>query len=235
MEECHEDNPLQQPSPESPNNVRSCWDADDDEFWPGVYDTSYGTSDPTKLSTAPALPATIKSTRGEWAGIDSLASRISNLQVTDTDDARITFANEEEERRKESNRKLIEELQDPARSKPRDADRHDEFMRIFFRNDYDGLPADTSIRHMHLLDLASYFNSTSPIIEYVLPRLCDAVATVLFETDRKCLDDFLDSEVRIFEWRHTYHASSLSSGRLSVIIRREDYRVVVSIIPLRCQ
>lgn len=69
----------------------------------------------------------------------------------------------------------------------------------------------------------------SVVMQYVRPRLCDAIATVLFETSSKCLDAFLDPTVKVFEWRHEY---SGSSRRLCVVIRREGNEVIVSLYPI---
>lgn len=216
--------------PKVPKLAKSCWDVDDDEFWPGIYKASSEPSSPTKLSALLNEPVTIKTVLPGSSAVGSVASDFRGLEVADTDGKKVAVIEDKLESG-DTRRDIIEELQDPLKSNPFAADRHDELMQMFFRDEHHALPADYPVRRMHLLDSDSYVNSTDAVIEYARPRLCDAVATVLFETGPKCLDDFMNPAVKTFEWRHSYHLSSRFTGHLSVVIRREGNKVLVSVTP----
>lgn len=70
---------------------------------------------------------------------------------------------------------------------------------------------------MHLLDQASYLADSDIIVQNALPRLADALATVLYLTAPKCLSDFLNPAVKDFEWRR---------DRNCLIIRRTGRDVI---------
>jgi hypothetical protein len=120
---------------------------------------------------------------------------------------------------------IISELCDPSWSTPTTPDAHDQLMQQFFTFKYADLPADYPARHMHIIDWRAYINSNDRIVEYVRPRLCDGIATLLFETSRKCLDEFLDPEVGMLEWRRTGGQADRNS---SAVVRRVGGRVYVS-------
>lgn len=213
------------------------WDPDDDEFpdWPGTYKSTYGSfkSGSAKLSDLDSLPKGSGHERGHRLYShpregDLKTDDDSGGEIdTDARDAGPTRA-ELEIREQERIRDTIAELSDPACGKTSRADMHDELMvqHKFFRSQYEALPADLPAAHMHLVIWESFANLRrhDRIVQYVRPRLCDAVATVLFETSPKCLDDFLDGNVRVFEWRHEF---SQSSRHLCLIVRREDNIVMV--------
>jgi hypothetical protein len=71
---------------------------------------------------------------------------------------------------------------------------------------------------MYVLNCGAYLDSDDNIVRCALPRLSDAVATILYGTNPKCLDAFLDPDVKIFEWRR-------SGNR--IMIRREGSQVIV--------
>ncbi|KAJ4378150.1 hypothetical protein N0V83_000983 [Neocucurbitaria cava] len=73
-------------------------------------------------------------------------------------------------------------------------------------------------RHPHILDVKAYKGSSDKIIQSALPRICDAVVTVLYLTSPKCLADFLDPTVKIFEWRRDGNC---------LMIRREGNNIIV--------
>lgn len=112
---------------------------------------------------------------------------------------------------------LIYDLHDNERGNPQGRDQHDEIMAQFFVPCYLGLASSAPARHMHLID-ESYVHSKDLVVRHTLPRLCDAVATVLFRTHSKCLQAFLDTSVQTFEWHRT---------RQCVMIRREGNSVFV--------
>ena len=113
---------------------------------------------------------------------------------------------------------LKHELLDRNSGNPQSSDAHDLVMSHFYSNDLSDLPASNPPRHMHLLAQDAYMNSRDTIVRCAMPRLCDAVATVLYLTSLKCLEEFLNPYVKVFEWRR--------SGN-GVMIRREASRVVV--------
>jgi hypothetical protein len=117
-------------------------------------------------------------------------------------------------------RDLILELQDMERGNPRGSDKHDEVMRQFYSNICRGFPPSLPARYMHLIDVDAYMSSRDPAVKYASPRLCDAVATVLFKTNPKCLEDFLNTDIQVFEWRRSPSC---------IMIHREGFDVTVSV------
>jgi hypothetical protein len=115
-------------------------------------------------------------------------------------------------------RDVILELQDMERGNP-SKDKHDEIMQHFYSDICRVFPPSLPPRFMHLIDVDAYMNSRDPIVRYANPRLCDAVATVLFKTNPRCLEDFLNTDIQVFEWRRSPHG---------VMIHRDGFNVTVS-------
>ena len=113
---------------------------------------------------------------------------------------------------------LKHELLDKNSGNPQGSDVHDSVLSQFYSNDSSDLPASNPPRHMHLLAQDAYMDSRDTIVRCAMPRLCDAVATVLYLTSPKCLEEFLNPHVKVFEWRR--------SGN-GIMIRRDANRVVV--------
>ncbi|KAF2006934.1 hypothetical protein P154DRAFT_597314 [Amniculicola lignicola CBS 123094] len=110
----------------------------------------------------------------------------------------------------------IEQLVNMEYGNPDSEDLHDRRVSQYIIP-HSVLPSHLPIQHMHLLNERSY--NTSGIL--ACPRLCDTVATVLFETHPKCLNHFLDPAVSTFEWER------LDSFGHSAVIRRVGYKVLV--------
>jgi hypothetical protein len=199
------------------------WDPDDDEFpdWPGTYKATYGTF---KTRETPQKE-TLKSLHCDTVVASTAPNSDDDPDPGETGPTREELALREEEER----RNTIDELNDPACGNPNGSDMHDEMLVRYklFRNGHAELPADLPARYMHLLRWQVYAASRrdDEMIQPVCPRLCDAIATVLFETSSECLDRFLDARVRVFEWRHNF---SHSGHQLCAIIRRDGNVVFVS-------
>jgi hypothetical protein len=118
----------------------------------------------------------------------------------------------------EEQRDMIAELKDQSCGDPFAVDLHDEVISQFIIKRSPLLPVDSPLRHMHILDWKSYRDSTNPVVQQAGPRLCDAVATILLETNAKCLKDFLSPAIQVFEWRRDLH---------DVVIRRSGNEVIV--------
>jgi hypothetical protein len=211
------------------------WDPDDDEFpdWPGTYKTAYGTFKPGKLPDLTALaidsgqetPTLPNEADGDY---DSDGDSDGDSDARYMGPTRTQSQLQQEERLRDT----IAELCDPACGNALGSDMHDELMaeHKLFRNEHADLLSELPARYMHLVRWDMYANSRQhdDIVQYVRPRLCDAIATVLFEANPKCLDDFLNGDVRVFEWRHEF---SQSSRQTCVLVRREGNSVMVSWIP----
>ena len=116
-------------------------------------------------------------------------------------------------------RDVILELQDMESGNPL-RDKHDDIMQQFYSDICRTFPPTLPPRFMHLIDVDAYHNSRDPVVRYANPRLCDAVATVLFKTNPRCLEDFLDTDIHTFEWRR-------SPG--GIMIYRNGFNVTVSV------
>ncbi|KAH7139409.1 hypothetical protein B0J11DRAFT_516732 [Dendryphion nanum] len=89
------------------------------------------------------------------------------------------------------------------------------------------LPSSLPHRYMHTVNVDTYNNPEHPdraFLRHVCPRICDAVATVLFETGEKCLQAFLDPAVQVFEWRRNVLPSNRSSA---AVVKRRGHEVAV--------
>ncbi|KAF2727976.1 hypothetical protein EJ04DRAFT_569929 [Polyplosphaeria fusca] len=119
---------------------------------------------------------------------------------------------------------LLYQLQDPEEGQPNGTDLHDEKMRDFYQTHIHDLPASLPPRHMHIINHITYTSTDhNPLYPRLLPRLCDGIATALYETSTKCLEQFLDPSIRVFEWRHTTDSNS------NIIIRRTGTRVLCGV------
>jgi hypothetical protein len=123
----------------------------------------------------------------------------------------------------EEHENLIEELQDVDCGGPFNPDAHDGIMEQFYlrRPVVLGpvvLPELQPACYMHVIDVSSYKECNDNIVARALPRLWDTVATVLYQTNAKCLQDFPDPNVKTFEWRKRPN---------HMMIRREGNEVIV--------
>jgi hypothetical protein len=126
-------------------------------------------------------------------------------------------ANAEQLQQEERFRDQIEELRNTYFCNPK-GDLCDEVMKQVLLQDRSGtfIPSP-SPRNMHIIDLEAYFKSDDPLIEHAQPRLCDAVATVLSHTSRKCLEAFLNPAIKEFIYRRELDNNK---GGLILIVRR---------------
>jgi hypothetical protein len=95
----------------------------------------------------------------------------------------------------------MDELADKDCGNPGGRDAHDEVMEQFYSPDCSALSARNPAGHPHLLQPEVYLNDKDIIVQNARPRLVDATATMLYKTGPKCLADFLDFNVKVFEWR----------------------------------
>ncbi|KAF2658021.1 hypothetical protein K491DRAFT_756455 [Lophiostoma macrostomum CBS 122681] len=226
------------------------WDPDDDEFpnWPQTFRTTLGTFKSKQSQTAfkRSLPRShhdILITLNE----DAEPPTFDDPHTQDKDDLG-EEAYDSEPTNHAHTLSIIEELRDPSWSTPTSPDLHDRLISQFFTFKYADLPADYPARHMHVLDWRAYTNpnpnakststssntsefdpssrSDSCIVAYVRPRLCDGIATLLFETSRKCLDEFLDPRISVFEWRRRVAQADRNS---SAVVRRVGGRVIAGV------
>jgi hypothetical protein len=215
---------------------------DDFDTFPSTYHAAYGTFDAAREISSTLKAATENhdsqtvstiSTRPSNSTLESLGQTHSLVTAQPT----ISITNAaEEEASIDSNsqglivhletwiRDTIRELRDPSWSNPRAEDMHDRMMQQFYVSRYSDLPAEYPERHMHVLDRDAYIDSKDQVVAYAKPRLCDAIATVLWETGEECLDAFLDVGVTVFEWRRECELG-MRAGKM---IRREGNRVWVS-------
>ncbi|KAF2799573.1 hypothetical protein K505DRAFT_388109 [Melanomma pulvis-pyrius CBS 109.77] len=193
--------------------VNNLWDPDEDEFpnWPGneeldqvldTYRSRYGTAKHTRprgiLETAPPTDG---------------ATTARGTESTSLEPCHYTKEVTEEELLD-----MASELKDKSCGNPLGTDLHDEVMEQFFSKRCPALPASFPARHMHLLEWQALLSSSDQTTQLASPRLCDAVATILHETHPRCLSDFLDPNVKVFEWRRNVHR---------IVIRRVGNAVLV--------
>ncbi|ORY14280.1 hypothetical protein BCR34DRAFT_237655 [Clohesyomyces aquaticus] len=223
----------------SPHKVAaSVWDADDDEFdrWPVPENHKPRTK--TASEDVPSDPTNIPSGSSNnshaYAEPLILAERYTTLREASIRRAQIGEGLDEglglqnlqlDDTATDSIHATITELQDPNYSSPFGEDKNDELMKSFFSKKYRSLPPDAPARHMHIVETKDLIESKDPVIQYLRPRLCDGVATVLHETSPKCLDAFLDSRVKIFEWRRD--VAKATKLNMCGIIRRVGNEVLV--------
>ncbi|KAJ4305172.1 hypothetical protein N0V90_000703 [Kalmusia sp. IMI 367209] len=229
------------------------FDADDHEFDSRAYDDlqqaagifSHDISKPPSTIHGGFQRGRV-ATAAPVSAMNTLYSRISTLvsryrQPTrsypnsyDTFRSLSSSLSEEEEseedrlRREENLRDLIDELQDDDAMSPTNIDQHDKIIANFFVDVYAALPYDAAPRKMHVLDWPSLNNVHDDlhiILQHVKPRLCDAVATVLFESDPMVLDAFLNPEKKMVEW---WNRTAACSRRSNIVIRRNGKEVLVA-------
>lgn len=129
----------------------------------------------------------------------------------------------------------IESLEQPSTIAPDEEDLHDEEMRKIFCDVYPALPSQEPHGKMHILDWKTLTgpHQTGPdpdeeekfLLHFIKPRLCDAVATLLFESDPSALDAWLDPSKKIVEWWHIPHY--LHRGVVRTVVRRDGSDVIV--------
>ena len=114
---------------------------------------------------------------------------------------------------------MVEELDDKHCGNPFGADLHDEVIEAFFSHRYHNLPPHYPARHMHVIESETYTKCKDIVVEHAFPRLCDGVATVLLHTSPKCLDDFLNPKVKVFEWRRNIRHVAIRRVGNEVLVR----------------
>jgi hypothetical protein len=235
----------------------SIWDADDDEFdrWPvqepeqpsvatdpgnvpsDISNDSHAYAEPLILAeryltlrdaSHRRSPFTHKvPSTGSNSGKSSNGSEAGRPQRSDFEDGLGLQHLEVEDYRANTLHATITELQDPKASNPFGEDMNDELLKPFFSKKYRSLPPSTPARHMHIIDTADLVLSKDPVVQYLRPRLCEGVATVLYETSPKCLDAFFDSTVNVFEWRRD--VTRATKRNQCGVIRRSGNQVLVSL------
>ncbi|CAO2647937.1 Nn.00g088590.m01.CDS01 [Neocucurbitaria sp. VM-36] len=197
------------PRKEDDGQVKSMWDADDDEFdrWPGRktleritknFASQRGIVKSTKSRSTKSPTASIIRKVSENA--DEMP-RIcgTNLTLQEHDD-------------------MMHELADMNCGNPHGSDIHDEVMRQFWSRSHLSLPAWSPARWPHILNVKAYKDRSDTITQSAHPRLCDAVVTILYLTSPKCLVDFLNPTVKVFEWRRDGNC---------LMIRRQGNHIIV--------
>ncbi|KAF2107880.1 hypothetical protein BDV96DRAFT_693099, partial [Lophiotrema nucula] len=156
----------------------------------------------------------------------AVAATLASYRKSSGTYARFLDGQHDEDQINDEHRQIVE-LADPQLGEPTGVDLHDDLMQNFFSPRYHRLPPSYPARHMHVINHQSYKSAVKNdnVTQYVRPRLCDGVATVLFNTTPRCLEDFLDPRIKVFEWRRTIH--DLASGHVSAIIRRSGSDVLV--------
>jgi hypothetical protein len=129
----------------------------------------------------------------------------------------------------------IKLLKEPSTIHPGDEDLHDEEMYKVFSDIYPALPSYESYGQMHIFDWKMFVgpdhmgpdsdDEEKFLLQFVQPRLCDAVATALFESDPAALDAWLDPSKKVVEWWHSPHY--LHRGVLRTVFRRDGNNVIV--------
>jgi hypothetical protein len=185
---------------------KSIWDAEDNEFdrWPTAAEARKELDSIRQNATA-KRGTFVRPVEPEL----DVAEKIAEAVRTPMGDATRSLSEEEQ---------TILELEDMDCGNPVGRDLHDSIIMPLRSRDYNALPASAPTRHMHALDAKAYTTSTDPIVVAARPRLCDAVATILAYTSPQCLADFLNPEVKVFEWRRLINC---------VMIRREGNKVMV--------
>ncbi|XPS73343.1 hypothetical protein M3J09_005492 [Ascochyta lentis] len=186
--------------------AKSIWEAEDDEFdrWPTVAQAREEL-DTVRRNATLKRNTFVRPTEPEL----TVAEQITEAMRTPIG-AKDRTVDEREQ--------LVLELEDMDCGNPWGRDTHDDVIAPFRSCAYAALPAKAPARHMHVLDANSYLSSKDDVVKTARPRLCDAVATILAYTSLKCLEDFLDPEVEVFEWRRLGNC---------VMIRRERNEVLV--------
>ncbi|KAF2445082.1 hypothetical protein P171DRAFT_514206 [Karstenula rhodostoma CBS 690.94] len=129
----------------------------------------------------------------------------------------------------------IEFFKEPSTIAPDEEDLHDDEMRKVFSDIYPALPSQEAHGKMHIIDwktlMGPDYMGPDPddeekyLLHFVKPRLCDAVATLLFESDPFSLDAWLDPSKKVVEWWHSPHY--LHRGVMRTVIRRDGNDVIV--------
>ena len=115
---------------------------------------------------------------------------------------------------------------------PEEEDTHDREIRKVFVDLYPGLPSNAETSKMHIIDWKTPLEPDWDIegqfiLHYVHPRLCDIVATLLFESHPSALDAFLDETNTIVEW--WYRPQYSTQGASNIVIRRNGDEVTIGI------
>ncbi|KAL1609891.1 hypothetical protein SLS60_001556 [Paraconiothyrium brasiliense] len=129
----------------------------------------------------------------------------------------------------------INVLKAPSASEPQEKDLHDEVMRIVFSEVYPALSSNADCGQMHVIDWKTLMgpdhlgpdpdDEDKFLLHFAMPRLCDVVATLLFDSDPSALDAWLDESKSVVEWWHTPHRSH--PGVFRTVIRKEKNQVIV--------
>lgn len=143
-----------------------------------------------------------------------------SLMEEETEDDRL--------RREENLRDMVAELEDCDAMSPIGVDQHDMIIGNLYVDKFASLPSDTHPHKMHILDwtqLLDPYDDLSVILNKVKPRMADAVATVLYESNPKVLEAFLNKENTVVEW---WNFAPSASYHPSTVIRRDGNQVVVA-------
>ncbi|KAH7400646.1 hypothetical protein DE146DRAFT_631742 [Phaeosphaeria sp. MPI-PUGE-AT-0046c] len=178
--------------------IGAVWDADDDEFdrWPDKQDLENAVHSFTAH-------------RGTFKGIPHFKSHAFEAQQDVVRGSNLTAQQRED---------YLHELADKNCGNPHGFDAHDEVMKQFYQASCPALPISAPSDQPHVLDYKSYLADEDTVVQAARPRLADAVATVLYMTSPRCLAEFLDPNVKTFEWRRDGN---------HVMIRRTGKDVIV--------
>lgn len=194
--------------------VKSMWDAEDDEFerWPEQKDLEVAVKKFT------IKRGTFKGTPRSASGTHTIGSQYVNDSSDNSNGNEPPPPLRAADLTEEEHEDFLYELSDMDYGKPDGLDAHDEVMEQFYQRECDTLPITNPAGYPHLIAHAAYLSDVDSLVQASLPRLCDAVATFLYLAGPKCLADFMNPDIKVFEWRR--------DGKC-LMIRREGKEVVV--------
>jgi hypothetical protein len=183
--------------------VKSIWVTDEDEFdrWPDKYDLA-------------ARVESFATHRGTYKGLKHHSASLEVKGEIGEDSAPIRGTNMTEQEHDD----YMHELLDKNCGNPDGLDAHDEVMQQFYQRDVKLLPASNPAGYPHIIGVKAYMSDGDRIVHNARPRLADAVATVLYLTRPKCFADFLDPNVKLFEWCRSKNC---------VLIRRKGNEAII--------
>ena len=194
--------------------VKSIWDADEDEFphWPERKDLDVAVKNFTiQRGTFKGMGRTASGTH------TSVARYVIEPDDNDNDNEPLPPIRGADLTQQEHEDFMLE-LADMNYGNPNGLDAHDEVMQQFYQRECDTLPISNPAGYPHLLAHTAYLKYEDRLVQIALPRLCDAVATVLYLTSPKCLTDFLNPATEVFEWRRDGNC---------LLIRRSGNQIIV--------
>jgi hypothetical protein len=161
--------------------------------------------------------------------LDGAEDKLNHLHLGDIAErrrqAKIDARLREEEERDRAE-ELKAELQDPACMSKNGPDLHDSIVAELYIDVCPRVLTHESVGHMHVIDHERLESSRDVGFIHAQPRLCDAIATILFGAGGSVLDRFLDSDT--FTWWFKCR-NETRIGADGFIIRRFGQKVIVAV------